>query len=473
MLEITSALRGNRNRWLRWVRIGLVIVLILLPLLIPALYVKLTGPPDRVRIGTGPAGGRYRALCRAIGQELERRLPVQVEMIHTDGSADNLALLRRGEVDLALYQQSTWETLDSAATGEIEIAFVANLYEEPLHLIVRTGSGIEHVADLRGKAVNLGPRGSGDYGVSRFVLAHLGLEESELDAHYMPPDQIKKALLDGRLDAALVTMGMPAAMFEEVFAHGSCELWDVPFRDALAINHLFLAPFSIPAGTYVTDPHLIPDHEVLTVASTAQLITRSDIPSSLIETVTRLVHDQSFHKQNRLRELFIHGTEFSRRRPEFPIHRGARNFYEPALRPVLSPEFVESTEGIRSFLVSLGVAVFLLYRWHKQRRDQRGEHQLDRYIRGLLDIERRQLDLDSGDRTGDIDALQDLLDEVTALRQEALSTFSIHSLKEDRGVECFIAMCHGLSNKINAKMSRQRLDQAIHELAQTCRAHLG
>jgi TRAP transporter TAXI family solute receptor len=392
-------------------------------------------------------------------------------MIHTEGSTDNLLLLTNGQVDLALYQQSAWETL---TTTEPEmIAFVANLYDEPLHLIVRTAAGIEDVTDLRGRAVNLGPRGSGDYGVSRFVLEHIGLEESELDAYYLAPDQIKTALLGGRLDAAVVTMGMQAELYREVFAGGSCELWDLPHRDALTINHLFLSPFEIPAGTYATQPRLVPDHPIQTVTTTAQLLTRTDASTALVEEVTRVVHDRSFQRRNHLRELFIKGTVYSRQRPEFPIHQGARNFYEPELRPVLSPEFVESTEGIRSFLVSLGVAVFLLYRWHKRRLYQRGEHQLDRHIHALLDIERRQVGLDAGDRTDDIDALQGLLDEVTALRQEALQTFTAHMLNEDRGVDCFIEMCHFLSDKINAKISRQRLDLAIQQLAQACSGREG
>jgi TRAP transporter TAXI family solute receptor len=451
--------------------VALVVSLILLPVLIPAVYVKLAGPPSVVRMGTGPAGGRYRMLSQAIGDELARRLDVTFEMVHTEGSTDNLLLLSRGQVDLALYQQSAWETLTT--TEPETIAFVANLYDEPLHLIVRTAAGIEDVADLRGRAVNLGPKGSGDYGVSRFVLKHIGLEESELDAYYLAPDQIKTGLLGGRLDAAVVTMGMQAALYREVFADGSCELWDLPHRDALTINHLFLSPFEIPAGTYATQPRLVPAHPVQTVTTTAQLLSRTGVSSALVEEVTRVVHDQSFQRRNHLRELFIQGTAYSRQRPEFPVHQGARNFYEPELRPVLSPEFVESTEGIRSFLVSLGVAVFLLYRWRKRRLYQRGEHQLDRHIHALLDIERRQVGLDAGDRTGDIEALQDLLDEVTALRQEALQTFTAHMLNEDRGVDCFIEMCHFLSDKINAKISRQRLDQSIEQLVKACKTQEG
>jgi hypothetical protein len=50
-----------------------------------------------------------------------------------------------------------------------------------------------------------------------------------------------------------------------------------------------------------------------------------------------------------------------------------------------------------------------------------------------------------------------MLDQVTELRQEALSEFTAHELNEDRAVDCFIEMCHALSDKINAKLTRATL----------------
>lgn len=69
----------------------------------------------------------------------------------------------------------------------------------------------------------------------------------------------------------------------------------------------------------------------------------------------------------------------------------------------------------------------------------------------------------------DTERLQVLLDEVTELTQEALREFSAHELTEDRAANCFIRMCHAMSHKINAKLSRQRLDMAMHSVIETIR----
>lgn len=71
----------------------------------------------------------------------------------------------------------------------------------------------------------------------------------------------------------------------------------------------------------------------------------------------------------------------------------------------------------------------------------------------------------------DVNKLQDFLNEVTSLRQEALQGWSAHELAEDRGVECFIEMCHALSNKINSKLSRIYLDLRFYELIETLKQH--
>lgn len=65
-----------------------------------------------------------------------------------------------------------------------------------------------------------------------------------------------------------------------------------------------------------------------------------------------------------------------------------------------------------------------------------------------------------------MEPLQDLLDEVTRLRQDALGELSAQDLNEEPGAACFVDMCHELSQKINAKLTRQSLQQHFARLAE-------
>ena len=166
----------------------------------------------------------------------------------------------------------------------------------------------------------------------------------------------------------------------------------------------------------------------------------------------------------------IGATSLPGKKPHFPTHSGALNVYEPELKPLLPSEFVGAIEGMRQFVASLVIAVFLGVRWLTRMRLKKREHRLDRFIRALLDIERRQLSLDASADANDVERLQKLLDEVTLLRQDALQQFSAHELNEDRAPECFIEMAHDLSSKMDAKISRQRLDKRFVELGEAISA---
>ena len=113
--------------------------------------------------------------------------------------------------------------------------------------------------------------------------------------------------------------------------------------------------------------------------------------------------------------------------------------------------------------MSLIAAAWLLRRWWTRRLVRSQEHRLDRYIRKLLELERQQMEVDGEGNAEESKRLQTMLDDVTILRQEALSEFTAHELNEDRAVDCFVEMCHALSDKINAKLTRHSLNALRHQ----------
>ena len=72
----------------------------------------------------------------------------------------------------------------------------------------------------------------------------------------------------------------------------------------------------------------------------------------------------------------------------FQFHAGVKHIDNAKLKPLLISDFVGATAGLLSFTVSLLVAGQLLARWVRDRRLKQGEHDLDRFVRLVLDIER-------------------------------------------------------------------------------------
>ncbi|MEO2016188.1 MAG: TAXI family TRAP transporter solute-binding subunit [Fuerstiella sp.] len=413
--------------------------------------------PDEIKIAQGPEDGFYRPLSQNLIDTIKKDelLDLKVYPRESEGSLSNLYLLQDGEADFALYQPGTLEP-DTASN----VRFVANLYSQPAHFIVRRGASIQSPADLRGKRVQLGLENSGDYAMSRILLEHFELNETDVEARHLTYQQVKDGFADESLDAAFITIGVHAKIFSDLFTSGNCELRSIPYVEALMTKQISLSPYTIPKGLYSRQLGPEPDRDITTVSVGAQLLTRKDVNDEVVMEVTRLVMNDEFLKRNQLGELYLSGANYAQAKPAFAMHSGARSFYDPHF----DIHIFESLDAIYSLVASVLIATFLLAQEFRKRRVRKKEHRLDRHLRSLLGIERRQIDLDNESYTDDLEALQKLLDEVTFLRQGALEEIAARDLNEDRAIDSFIQMCHALSHKINAKISRQRLDQRLAEL---------
>ncbi len=445
----------SRLHRLPWLPLTLCITL----LLIVWAYWFQTRLPERVVIVGGPLAGRYDRLANALKIELESRLGLAVDVRQTKGSLENLHLLDDGEADFGFYQPETRSVLeglrDNHAASEPAF-FVGNLYAEYLLPLAAFDQPGQALTSLSGTIWSSNDRLSGDFAMTRLLLTHLGATDDSVDVISVPYNDLPRQLRDGTVHIAIVCCGLEAPVLQQLFSAPVARLLDVPFVDAFAEKHIALRRVTIPAGYFRIRPDPLPDRDFETVALRAQLLANRQASVRLVEEVTRILLDPRFQRQQHLTELFDDGVTYATDSPEFPMHAGASHVYYPDLKPLVNPDFVEGTEGLRSFLVSIVVSVWFVHRWWIRRRLRSQEHRLDRYIKDLLQLEQDQVGVD-GDSSGDYAVLQALLDKVTLLRQEALWEFTAHELNEDRAVDCFIEMCHALSDKVSGKLTRHCL----------------
>jgi TRAP transporter TAXI family solute receptor len=466
----SAAAAAADNPQRRQLRVVLAVALVLLPVLAHVVYQSLTALPGEVTLATGPEGGRYHQFMSQLGRELQQR-GVIVTLRPTAGSIEHLKLLKGGQVDLALYQANPMhESVEAggqaAGSGPHQVTFIANVYSELAHLLVRRDADISSVDDLAGRRVSLAPRESGDHLMARVLLEHIGLSPSEIEAEFIEYSQLEGRFKQGTLDAAFVVLGLDAPVLQSLVGDGHCRLMSIPHRDALLRRQPLVDTGTVPSGYFAVRPRPRPEQHVNTVAVHAELLTRKDVSSVLVETVTNIVLDPSFQKDNRLGELLAGKATFARQHPEFPVHIAALRVYDPKLRSLVDPQLVELTEGLRSLIASLLISGFLGWRWWMRRREHRETHRLEWYVELLETIERQQIQLDSGSTSAedDILELQRMLDQVTELRWEGLNDFSVHEQMEEESVATFLNLCNALTSKINAKLSRARLDRRFDEL---------
>ncbi len=85
-------------------KILVVILLISLPVILHQTYRWMTALPKQITIAAGHAEGRYYGMAQQLKAMLQEQLPIEVEILQTQGSLENLKLLRQGKADLGFYQ---------------------------------------------------------------------------------------------------------------------------------------------------------------------------------------------------------------------------------------------------------------------------------------------------------------------------------------------------------------------------------
>jgi TRAP transporter TAXI family solute receptor len=209
------------------------------------------------------------------------------------------------------------------------LRMIANLYPESVHIVVRKGSGMKSVADLKGKRVALDEPGSGTLINARTILAAYGIKESDIKPEYIKPNQAGDKLKDGALDAFFFTGGSPAGAIAELASSGAgIELLaiDGPQADAIRKSDGFFAPDLIAEGTYKGVP------ATRTLAVGAQWVTSDKADSGLVYEITKALFSEATQKAlaaGHAKGKFI-TKENAVKGAGIPFHPGAERFYKEA-----------------------------------------------------------------------------------------------------------------------------------------------
>ena len=215
-----------------------------------------------------------------------------------------------------------------ADRGKVEsVRAIANLYPESIHIVARADSGIESVADLKGKKVSLDEPGSGTLVDARIILEAYGITEGDIEAEYLKPNQAADLMRDNNMDAFFFVGGFPAGAIAELAT--SMDITLVPIagegRDAILEEYRFFAKHTVPGGTY---QGLDGDTETISVG--AQWMTSAEQSEELVYGVTKALWNDNTRKL--LDSGHAKGKEIRLESAldgiGVPLHPGAERFYK-------------------------------------------------------------------------------------------------------------------------------------------------
>lgn len=250
--------------------------------------------PANLILATGGTSGTYYPFGGAMAQIFNSKIQgMNVTAQSTGASVENLKLIGKQEVELAIVQNDTTDYaskgIEVFADGKIEnVRAIASLYPEVIQIVVSKKSGITTLADIKGKKFSVGAPGSGVEANARQILDTIGLTYKDFTPNYLSFSESADQYKDNLIDGFLFTSGIPNSAIQDVGAQN--ELSFVTIDDAtiatLTEKYEFLTAYTIPAGTYPGQ-----DADVKTVAVKAILVCGAEVSEEAIYNLTKALFE--------------------------------------------------------------------------------------------------------------------------------------------------------------------------------------
>ena len=204
-----------------------------------------------VEVETGSSAGISVRIAEDLANVINDGATRRVVPVVGKGSLANLTDLKllRG-IDIAILQT---DTLDYAREQqlfpgiEVSIAYIAKLYNEEFHLLVRPE--INSISDLANQKINVDLRDSGTAITARRLFDLLKLQVTLTND---PPEAALEKLRNGEIMGLAFVAGKPAPFFHDIKGDDGLHLLAVPLNPVMAAGYL---PARLTAADY---PSLVP-----------------------------------------------------------------------------------------------------------------------------------------------------------------------------------------------------------------------
>ncbi|HEX7066108.1 MAG TPA: TAXI family TRAP transporter solute-binding subunit [Bacillales bacterium] len=287
----------------------------------------------KLQLGTGSPGGTYFPLGQEIATILNNNVAVKgfkVSAVSTGASVENLAKIGQGKLQLGM---TVHTTAQNAAKGEGQFkghkvdnfGFMGHIYPEIMQIVTLKSTGVNSIADLKGKKVAIGPPGSGTQAAAKLILKAYGIEDGDYKAYEEGFGDASGKLQNGTIDASFGFLGAPAAGINELQAVSHKVKFLEVKGDGLK-NVLKLSGYGkyiIPAGTYnwLDKPVQTVSAYSILVGSTSQISEELGykITKAFFENAGNITHEQAKYITKKKALL---GSE------DMPLHPGAKRYFK-------------------------------------------------------------------------------------------------------------------------------------------------
>src|SRR5437868_13684943 len=192
-----------------------------------------------IAIGTGGTGGVYYPIGGALANLLSKQMPnMQATAQVTGGSVDNLKLIGSGQSEIGF---SMADAAVDALNGEdkfkgnkVYLRSLMVLYLKIMHVVSIEGTGVNTMADLKGKRVSTGAPGSATEVMAFRVIEAAGLDkDKDMKRERLSVAESVNAIKDHKIDAFFWVGGLPTSAVTDLGATPGVKIKLIDHTEAL------------------------------------------------------------------------------------------------------------------------------------------------------------------------------------------------------------------------------------------------
>lgn len=286
--------------------------------------------PSQIAIATASAGGAYYPVGVGLSEILKKTFPnMSVSVEVTGGTVENPGLVNLGDCEIGIANSDmAYFALVGEKPFEAEHpnlkGWINGMAPGVVHYAVLNSSGINTLADLKGKRIAVGPQGNSTSLFLAKVLGVLGIAWEEITPSYLSFADGIQALVDGKVDMAIVSAGPPVSSIIELAASGKA--WhlidfDAEFTAKFLEAYPYYISYTIPANTYngqTADVH--------TTATTNMLMVNANLSEEFVYQMTKAAFENLSDwaaAANSVKTITLKDAPNT----SIPLHEGAARYY--------------------------------------------------------------------------------------------------------------------------------------------------
>lgn len=248
-------------------------------------------PPSEITLAAGSKSGNYYKYALAYQEKLADE-GIDVTILETNGSVENISLLNQQKADIAFIQSGLANTENAAS-----LEGLASLYYEPLWVFTtfETSNTLD-IQNLKNKTVSIGVDGSGTQAIALDLLSLNGIEQNVKALNLKTKDSLE-ALENQSIDAAFFVAKPSAEHIQNLLNSDFISAMNFDRAVSYTKQELYLSAVNLTPGVLDLQKN-IPAEKISLISPVAQLVAHSDFNAALKTLLVRTAID-------------IHGNENS------------------------------------------------------------------------------------------------------------------------------------------------------------------